>query len=51
VNERLQARLRPIADPDDRLRVELARDGTLFEGYNPRMAELHDRNAPSWRDG
>src|SRR5688500_10609147 len=34
-----------MAEADERLRDELLRDGSLFEGYNPRMAELHARNA------
>ena len=34
-----------MAAADERLRDELLRDGSLFEGYNPRMAELHARNA------
>jgi len=34
-----------MAAADAALRAELARDGSLFEGYNTRMAELHERNA------
>ena len=45
MNESLRARLRAMAAADDRLCASLARDGTLFDGYNPRMAELHDRSA------
>jgi hypothetical protein len=44
VNPGLRERLLAMAAADERLRTELVRDGTLFEGYNPRMAELHDRN-------
>ncbi len=29
---------------DQRVRAELARDGLLFEGYQPRMEEVHRRN-------
>jgi hypothetical protein len=48
MNEGLRARLRAMAAPDERLRAELVRDGTRFDGYNPRMAELqgvHRRRA------
>ena len=34
-----------MAADDQRLRTELASDGSLFGGYHPRMRELHDRNA------
>lgn len=30
---------------DRRVRAELAADGSLFDGYHPRMAEVHRRNA------
>lgn len=30
---------------DLRVRAELAADGSLFDGYHPRMRELHERNA------
>lgn len=33
-----------MAEADERLREELLRDRSLFEGYNPRMAELHARH-------
>lgn len=48
MNEGLRARLRAMTAADERLRAELVRDGTLFDGYNPRMAELqgvHRRRA------
>ncbi len=41
----LSERLIAMAEEDARLRDELLRDGSLFEGYNPRMAGLHARNA------
>lgn len=41
----LRLRLLALIQVDDRLRTELLRDGTLFEGYNARMAQLHARNA------
>ncbi len=34
-----------MADEDRRVRAELARDGSLFDGYHPRMQAVHDRNA------
>lgn len=34
-----------MAAEDLRVREELARSGALFEGYHPRMRELHERNA------
>jgi hypothetical protein len=30
---------------DRRLRAELASDGSLFDGYHPRMREVHERSA------
>jgi hypothetical protein len=30
---------------DDRVRAELIANGTLFQGYNPQMASVHQRNA------
>jgi hypothetical protein len=43
--EELRRRLIAMADADAELRAELVRDGSLFEGYNARMAALHARNA------
>ena len=34
-----------MAAEDLRIREELARTGALFEGYHPRMREIHERNA------
>jgi hypothetical protein len=44
-SDELRRRLLDMAAADAALRAELARDGSLFEGYNTRMAELHERNA------
>jgi hypothetical protein len=33
-----------MVEEDGRVREELAADGSLFEGYHPRMAEVHERN-------
>lgn len=45
IDERLGAELSAMAAEDLRVRGELARDGSLFEGYHPRMRDVHDRNA------
>lgn len=37
--------LERMAREDTALREELAREGSLAEGYHPRMRRLHDRNA------
>jgi hypothetical protein len=34
-----------MAEEDERVRRELARDGSLFQGYNPRMRAVHNDNA------
>jgi hypothetical protein len=41
----LSAELLSMAAEDLRVREELASDGSLFEGYHPRMREVHERNA------
>lgn len=41
----LQAELFAMAAEDHRVRAELVAEGTLFQGYHPRMAEVHHRNA------
>jgi hypothetical protein len=41
----LRRRLLEMAEEDGRVRSELAATGELFEGYAPRMAEVHRRNA------
>jgi hypothetical protein len=45
MNQRLAAELLAMKAADLALRGELARDGSLFDGYHPRMEELHKRNA------
>jgi Family of unknown function (DUF6624) len=45
MNEALRAELLALAEEDRRVRAELAADGSLFDGYHPRMAEVHRRNA------
>ena len=34
-----------MAEEDQLVRAELAREGHLFRGYHPRIAEVHSRNA------
>jgi hypothetical protein len=34
-----------MADDDERVRAELLQSGELFEGYHPRLREVHDRHA------
>src|SRR6185369_15704088 len=41
----LAAELTAMAAEDQRVRAELLAEGALFDGYQPRMAEVHHRNA------
>jgi hypothetical protein len=41
----LRTELLAMAGEDRRVRALLAADGSLFDGYHPRMAEVHRRNA------
>lgn len=41
----LKSELLAMAAEDQRVREELIREGTLFQGYHPRMREVHERNA------
>lgn len=45
MNEKLKEELVNMAEEDTSVREELAADGSLFEGYNPTMEEVHNRNA------
>jgi len=45
MNEALRAELIAMDDHDQAVRAELAADGSLFDGYHPRMAAVHDANA------
>lgn len=45
MNEALRAELPAMAREDLRVRSELASDGSLFDGYHPRMQEVHETNA------
>src|SRR5687768_16132948 len=44
------AELRALAERDARVHAELAADGTLFDGYHPRMEAVHRENAARLRD-
>lgn len=46
-NEDLKSKLVTMAEHDLRVRAELAESGELFDGYNKRMAEVHEQNAES----
>ena len=45
MNEKLKRELLDMVKEDRRVRSELAATGELFQGYAPRMAEVHHRNA------
>ena len=46
----LRERLLALIAEDQRVRAELAADGSLFEGYHPRMEQVHRANAQALRD-
>jgi hypothetical protein len=48
-NEALRAELLAMDRYDQQVRSELAADGSLFDGYHPRMAAVHDANAARLR--
>jgi Family of unknown function (DUF6624) len=41
----VRRQLLAMAEEDDRVRTELAADGSLFDGYHPRMRAVHRTNA------
>ncbi len=45
MNEALRAELLAMSAEDQRVRSELTADGSLFDGYHPRMRDVHERNA------
>lgn len=45
MNEALRAELIEMDEHDQAVRAELAADGSLFDGYHPKMAAVHDSNA------
>jgi hypothetical protein len=50
MNDALRAGLLAMVDRDRAVRAELAADGSLFGGYHPRMAAVHDANASRLRE-
>jgi hypothetical protein len=50
MDEQLAAELLVMKAEDLRVRDELAREGSLFDGYRPRMEEVHKRNAARLRE-
>ena len=46
----LEKRLTDLDDWDQRVRADLAADGSLFEGYHPRMEAVHRANAAQLRE-
>jgi hypothetical protein len=49
LHQALKQQLLNLVAEDDRLRDELAADGSLFEGYHPVMEEVHRQNAAALR--
>src|SRR5215212_8262265 len=49
MNDALRDELVRMDDYDQAVRAELAADGSLFVGYHPRMAAVHDANAARLR--
>jgi len=45
LNKDLQSELIQMEDYDQAVRAQLAADGSLFDGYHPRMAAIHDAHA------
>jgi hypothetical protein len=45
MNAALRDELEAMAEEDQRVRAELAADGSLFDGYHPTMQAVHDKNA------
>jgi hypothetical protein len=45
MNEQLRQELLAMREEDSRLRAEVVRGASAFDSYNPRLEELHKRNA------
>jgi Family of unknown function (DUF6624) len=45
----IRTELLSMIEEDNRVRNELAADGSLFEGYHPRMEEVHRKNSARLR--
>src|SRR5215813_3314065 len=50
VDETLRQQVLAMIAEDERVRAELAADGSLYQGYHPRMADVHQRNAARMTD-
>lgn len=50
MNEVLEKQLIDLDDFDQRVRANLVADGSLFEGYHPRMEAVHRANAAQLRE-
>jgi hypothetical protein len=50
MNQLLRDKLVSMKEEDLRVRAELAADGSLFDGYHPRMEEVHRHNASQLRE-
>lgn len=50
MDETLRTRLLDLWERDKQARAELAETGELFEGYAPRMQQVHDENAAALRE-
>lgn len=50
LHEPLRTEILALAAEDQRVREELAADGSLFEGYHPRMEAVHRHNAARLRE-
>lgn len=50
MDKALEKRLIDLDDHDQRVRADLAADGSLFEGYHPRMEAVHRANAAQLRE-
>lgn len=50
IDQQLRVELLEMKEEDLRVRAELARDGSLFDGYHPRMEAVHRRNAARLRE-
>jgi len=45
IQEQVDQKLIDAAEHDIAVRTELEKDGSLFEGYHPKMREVHEKNA------
>ncbi len=50
LSESMRSELVAMDDHDQVVRAQLAADGSLFQGYHPRMAAVHDTNAGRLRE-